>query len=842
MATLPASDTRRSPHVWRVPSGAGRTARLRRIAIVLLAVLLAAPTAGAQEPDAPRLLLSGIQTGGTRNTVTEGWSKIDFIVTNRTDSDRKVRVFAFYENRKDIQYGRELWVPAQAAITSWLPVGPAPAQTAELARELQLLLYDVTDGKEELILPPTKERVRGQGLTYRKREPDTALVIDVDDDAPVLGQLPVPESPGDEAYKLVRAFRSSRKLSSHVHVVRADTLPPWSRAIDGIDELVLASPRVTDDPAGMRALRHWVEQGGQLWVTLDRVEPTALVPLLGDALDFTVVGREGLTDFPIEDPGAIAGTADGPMQHHERPVEFVRVLLPPGETVHHTVNGWPAWFSRSVGRGKILFTTLGPRGWYQPGSAHEPSDALVIATETLRVRSTEPPPDLAFESLLTEEIGYAIVGRGTVLLIFGVFAAGVLALAMLGLWSRKRTWLGWAAPSAALLIAGAFLVLGEMARRAAPPTVAYAQVLNAVAGTDEIAVHGVLAVYRPDSGPVELGAAHGGFLDLDLSGTEGQTRRLIMTDLGAWHWENLALPAGVRFAPFEFTARSETPLDAVARFGPDGVQGTVAAKGIENLADGLVTGTAARDVAIVFGPGKGFSTTSADALPAGQFLAGTLLSDQQQQRQEIYRRMLKRSAAGASSSRPTLMAWSDPLAMPFRLPQEARLAGTALLSVPLRFARSEPGTRVTVPGAFVPVRRVLDTGKIARPVLESTQQADQHLRFQLPSAVRPLQIERARLVAKIDARARRVTVAGHADSAMVELHHEENPLGPIYVEIADARLLNLDDDGGLHVSLQISNVLREAAATDGPPKWTIEYLELEVRGTTQARDTKAVGR
>src|SRR5207244_13298474 len=35
----------------------------------------------------------------------------------------------------------------------------------------------------------------------------------------------------------------------------------------------------------------------------------------------------------------------------------------------------------------------------------------------------------------------------------------------------------------------------------------------------------------------------------------------------------LALPAGVRLAPFRYTAATGQPLTAVARFGPDGVEG-----------------------------------------------------------------------------------------------------------------------------------------------------------------------------------------------------------------------------------------------------------------------------
>ena len=54
----------------------------------------------------------------------------------------------------------------------------------------------------------------------------------------------LPESPDDEAFKLVEAYRTLRKLSDHVQFLDQGALPPWPKAFDGIDQLVLASARV----------------------------------------------------------------------------------------------------------------------------------------------------------------------------------------------------------------------------------------------------------------------------------------------------------------------------------------------------------------------------------------------------------------------------------------------------------------------------------------------------------------------------------------------------------------------------------------------------------------------
>jgi hypothetical protein len=620
-------------------------------------------------------------------------------------------------------------------------------------------------------------------------------------------------------------------------------------AFDGIDHLVLASNRLIGDPAGMRALRHWLEQGGQVWVMLDRVEPEAVTALLGEALDFDVVGRVSLTDFRIQETAPLPGAGIAPLQKHERPVGFARVLLPLNEPVSLTIDGWPVFFTRTVGRGKILFTTLGPRGWYRPRTARDPSspypnvpelgvanENLLLVTQML-VRPAARQPSGAFESLLTQDIGYAVVSRGTVILIFAVFVIAILGLSVVARRSRKPEFLGWVAPAIALGVAGAFALLGEIARRAAPPTVAVAQIIDAVSGTPEATVHGVLAVYRPDSGPVDMGAVQGGFFDLDVSGSEGQSRQFIMTDLDAWHWENLGLPAGVRFARFQFTARTAEPIRAVASFGPDGIEGTIVGETLTNLSDGLVTSPGNRNIAVRLGPEARFLAGSGDALATGKFVVGTLLNDQQQRRQEIYRRFLKRTAAESLSGPPVLMAWADPLEMPFHLVKDARMAGTALVAAPLQFERTPPDTRVTIPGPFVAVRRLLDN-KLARPVYESTQVAEQHLRFQLPASVLPLQVERARLALKVDGQARRIMVAGHADGAFVELERADDRLGPLQVNITEPRFLHVDADGCLHLRVTIDPLRGEkggAAQGDAALGWTMEYLELEVVGRTAAK-------
>ena len=817
------------------------------------------PPAPAQNRELPPLRLDDFELGGVRASVTESWGTFDVVLTNLSNVDRRGRVLASWVERPGArssapQYGRDVWIPAHSTIRTWMLVGPPTSQDSPRTRELRVLLYDLTDGGEKLLLPPDG-RIRTRNVLYRKRELSTAVLVNEEMLEPSQGGLlPAPEPAADEVLRFARVFRHASNLSEYVRRVNPGPLPPTAEAFDGIDHFVVASGRLARDPDGLRALRRWLERGGKVWVMLDRIEPGGLLPilgaLLGEAVDFTVVDRVSLDHFAVASVSAGEIPAGQPDQQHDRPVDFVRVLLPATEQVQHTVNGWPVWFSRQVGRGKLVFTTLGSRGWFLPRTPenwptwftwfkHDPT--LPVPTSALEVLATamQPPREEspfrteAFRPLVAGEIGYVVIGRGTVGLVFGIFLLALLALRFVLKRFRRPELLGWLAPAAALVVACVFVALGESSRKAAPPTVAVAQFVDAVPGTGEVAIHGLLAVYRPDSGPAEAAAERGGLFELDLKGVEGPTRRLILSDRGAWHWENMSLPAGVLWAPFRYAAPTGAPLTAVARFGSGGLEGKLEAGPFTaDLADAVLATPSGRNLALRLGRDGTFRAGPADILPGGQFLPGAVLSDVQQQRQGLYRKFLAKPGA-ALGGRNVLLAWSRPVDTHFRFMPGVRTVGTALLLVPLQLERIAPGARALIPGPFVTCQRIV-RGIPTRLTREGRAAVVLELRFQLPPAVLPFEVERARLTVRIDAPSRRVSVSGRADGKAVEISRVESPLDPIRADIAKGRLLVLDDGGGLRLTLTVSDLLgggrAEAGASQREQKWTIEYVELEVTG------------
>jgi hypothetical protein len=815
-------------------------------AAVLGALACGGSRAPGQDERGP-LRLEGLVPVAPRTSVTEAWGTLEFAVANWGDTPRQARVVAYYPARPDVQYARDLWVPAHARVASWLSVGPAPESAATKSRELAYQLIDRTGGADRAVRGAEPERRPTRALSYYRREPTTALYLaslgNWDEEPEPLDD---PESPEFESLRLVRCFRESRDLSERVSVARERHLPPAAEAFDGIDHFVLAGSRLAKDPPGQQALRRWVLNGGSLWVLLDRVDPEVVAPILGDGMQFRVVGRTGLTTTRLR--RAVAGEAAAEVREHDRPVELVQVALSGAETVWFEANGWPAAFAQPLGHGRVLFTTLGARGWYRPRTPRDPrpkfqsAPDLPMSTEALqalawRLHPDREAPELAVEELaplLRAEVGYQVVGRRAAWAVLGAFVVGVLAVVLWLRRSRLPELIGLGAPAAAALAAGAFVAAGVHSRQAVPPTAAAVALVAVSPGSGEEHWRGLFAVYRPDSGPVELSARRGGRVDLDASGLEGSARLRVETDLDAWHWEGLSFPAGVRAGPFRSSGR--TGVSAGARFGAAGLEGRLGAGGFRDPADALIQTRAGATFAARLNPDGSFRVGSGDALPPNQYLLGTVLTDRQQRRQELYRKLL---AGAPAPNEDRLLVWMETGELPFEVPGAARKVGQALCTIPLRYEAAGEGP-VTIPAGFTPFAAVIE-GRTYPPKLENPQPIRTRLRFQLPEWEQPFAVERATLTARVHSPGRKVSVYGLEGERPALLKEQFAPTDPVRVEIADAKFLRADGDGGLYLELAVSERLGPDGRED-PVKltepllmWRVEELGLEVVGRRTAK-------
>jgi len=820
---------------------------LRQVVLAFVLLIFGVISSDAQERSSRELRVQGFNPTGPRSSLTESAGTLQIIVSNPDVVDRHARVVVFYSATPDVQFARDVWVPAQSILTTWLPIGPAPPAEATTSRQIEMLLYDRTDGTDQLILPPGQERVRSRAVFYRKREPTTAVMLDWITD---LATDESQELHEDGVLTLTRLVRQVPNLSDYISHVPSGPLPPTAEAFDGIDVLVLAGNRLAADPPGRAAVRRWVQHGGTLWVMLDLVQPEVVAPILGDDAPLTVVDRLGLTTIqmyrPQEDP------RQAEVRDVERPVDLVRVIPSSIDNVIYLANDWPALFTRKLGRGKVIFTTLGDRGWWElansgSGSRPQPkgSPPLVgpvplppvidLAAEIHPLYQSSPLPADVLQPLLTEEIGYTIVNRTTAAVILCGFVLLLLGLGLIVRRSRRPELVGWLIPAVALLAVAGLIGLGERSRQTIPPTLGIAAVVDPVPSSQEAAVLGLFAIFTPSSGPVVLGSEHGAILELDAEGLSGQSRRRVQKDIDSWSWEGLSLPAGVRTGPFKATLKTGR-IAARARFGPNGIEGRLETGNFINPSDPLILPPTRelpnRDrpnrepLPIRLRPDGTFTAVSADALPPGNYIAGVVLDDRQQRRQAVYQQLLSGPLPHHLEDRNFLFAWAATNELPFPAPEGTRRLSHALLAIPVEFDRPEPGSRVTVPRGFLTVRRMFDEVRTMPVALSGTDTIDMRLRFQLPPSVVPMNLERAMIYARVQAPSRWLTLFGVADGKPVQLFEGSGTLDAIRVEITDPRILQPDDRGGIYLRVSLS----ESSDPTNQLKWLIESLSLEVTG------------
>jgi hypothetical protein len=811
-------------------------------AVALLTQLLsqAAPVL-AQDP-ATRPRLAGLAPAGGKQFLTNHDSVLGFRLTNPRATDLQARVLTFYQGETETQYGRDLWVPAHASIWSWFTLGP-PAAVPKIGQvELKSIVRELSAGDQKLVRSGQDPPLGSHLIPFEIRHQLTTLMLDSDiSDGSQTPTPPEKLEAAEHLRDLIHSMRHEVGMSPRINSVRERFLPPIAEAYEGIDQFVLASDRLVADVDGQRGLRAWLENGGHLWIPLDWVEQGTVTTLLGDLLNLQIVDRTSLTSVRFEMGPGNPYLIKPETREYEEPVPFVRVLAPQ-QQVYYTVEGWPAAFVTQVGKGRVLFTTLGARAWVRPRTKADPESryqdlptlpvGLVptdfLAQEVLMNvdRPLLTPND--FRPYVSSQISYEVVSRASVLIVFGLlFLVLIAAFLILG---KKQVLehMGWLAPVLAGAAALAFFWLGERARSAVPPTVAVAQAIVAEPETGQAQASGLMAIYQPGFDKSEvIGARAGGDFTVDTSGLEGRVHSRLQTDVKRWHWDHLELPSGVRLAPFRYTAPLDDTIGTTLLFGPVGLEGRVQTGSLGALEDVLITTPGRHALPVDVSADGSLHAAGGDSLETGHLLMSGLLTDQQRARQTLYEKLLASPQPQYLATRSLLLGWIQPLDMHFSLVAEARTTGMALVAVPLRFERTPPGTRVIVPSTFVESQRVGNDGRLAPTAHESGTRQSMKIRFQVPASVLPVTLESARLTFRLLAPLREVSVTAFKDGQGVLLSRLSNPIGNERIEISDPQLLQVDKAGCLYINIEVGDLRGEDRNV-----WRLEWASLEVRGRT----------
>jgi hypothetical protein len=826
--------------------------RLSFLAVLALGLLSAVDGSTCSAKPLDSSLPTSVNAGwpaGMGRYCPQRWGIVAVDSSNSTDHPQEILALLYFTNDPALQYARRSWVPPRAVRRSWMPIRfPAFAADVGMA-ELVSLRLDKSSGAEVAVRDSGGLMRPSIYLAVTHSKTITGVISNRADSRVLKKEV------ADVIVAMKESAHLPRRRASKLH---CDFLPPTAESLQSLAHLVIAGDQLASDAAGMSAVRQWLMEGGRLWIMLDQVDPATVELLLGDTFDCQVVDRVGLTRVELNrvDP-KLVGSAESPAEFEE-PVELVRVITA-NQNVLYSVNGWPAAFSRPVGSGYVLFTTLGPRGWIRTRTARDPrlinptypsdyiaSDALGKLGGRFFPRSQAPilAPE-RFSPALSRQIGYRIVERNWIVAILGMFC---LVLLLVGAWLRRGEQLEkmvWIGPALAAITAVFLIAIGTRSRHEVPSTVAMAQIAHIESGIEELRITGVTAIFNQNEYNREIGSKRGGVLLPDMTGLGGKTRRMTWTDLDAWHWENLSLPSGIRMATFRTKAESHQTIEARGSFGPTGFTGTIQAGPFTEVSDAIIAMPSHRNLAVNIDPDGGFSAGPDDVLAPGHFINRALLTDRQRHRAEMHRQSLDVGGPVSYPTRPMLLAWARPLDLGFVISEGAKQVGWALLPIPLKVDPVPADTEVVIPSTFVDFRQVagLDErissayGNYRREWMVQRRASRIWLRFQIPKEVLPLTIKRATLKLKINAPSWSAHICGVSDMREVPLQTLSGPVGAFQVPIHEPKALTLDDDGGLLLGIVVDQDKGgDLAAADGTRNrgapWNMESVQLEVSGVT----------
>ena len=829
-----------------------------RSLILVLAVLsvIACRDCFGEEPAAPVRSIErfNLSIGGTGLYRPGKWGVVKLSVRNPHDRDIELLATTHFVDNPTLQYGRRLWVPAQSRLVSWHPVRMPDLETPDQKLfELRSMVLSGPEGSETMAINEVGAMQFDQGLHVASNEPVTAIIMDF----PASPATDTAISPQD----LMFTARMDRGFKRNMTILGDQLAPAGEELLDAMDHLVIASDRITSDAAGVAAIRRWVAAGGRLWIMADKVSAGALQMLLGDEDQCVEVDRVDLTKIKFE-TGAWS-VSEIPFEREvEQPVRYVRMLTQ-GFDIDFLVDGWPAAFHKTYGRGRILVTTLGGDGWITPkavktsnllggeASDYVPGGPLSqLALDFLTPRaSTLIPPSLA-EEQVRQLIGYTIPSRSLVLGALSGFTGLVVAAAV---WLRRRgrlEFIGLLIPAFALVCSGILVAAGWSSRSAAPSTTAVIQAVQAVPGTADFRSAGLIGTFSKDSKLLPLSGEQGGWMMPDMAGLEGTTRRLIWTDLDKWHWQNFSMNPGMRTIAFQTAGHAAQPIVAVAEFHSDGIQGQVTIPAGLEPSDAILVVPRGRLGVEIASDGQ-FKANADSVLGPDQYLAASLLTDEQQRRNHLLAKML--SSDQIHETEPILLIWTRPweTGMPLtstnlmstNLTSTKGTVGSALVSIPLLWNRPKPETPIIVPAPFVTMREVTGPDGLVPTGLydhrkgkwgDRSGAASSWIGFSVPESLLPVEIKSATITFKVLGPIKRLEISTSTGASRRSLKVWEDPVGTLTYDITAPEALKLDAKGRLLLRIDAGATLEplkpSAGVKDPASYWQFEDVSLQLSG------------
>jgi hypothetical protein len=781
-------------------------------AVLFVAALLATAVRTSAQTDTLKLE-SANGVSGVRIYEPGRWGIVRGVIANHGDRDATPLLTINLSESPLTQFCSRVWVPAGARREVFTPFLPESADASPQTLNLESRLV-VQTADHETAAPPQSARA----ICTHGRFDSGILADDSDDDA----------------REFVGAFREAAGLKRTTLGLASADAPTIPDAYEALDTLFISRASLDLDPTRLNALRRWLERGGRVWIMLDQVSPESAALLLGEDWDVSIIDTVEATEFAINGPTTTT------TQRLDVGVPLLRICAPSFE-VTHWISGSPVAMHKSVGRGELVVTMLAARGWLDDNRS---------ATQALKdlqsfVAPTGSAPSLststmqAFRDHIRREIGYRVIERRLVILVFG---AGSLAVFAAGLWLSRRGRLEYAGAisvAAAVAAAAVLIAMGSANQSKTPSTVASAQLVQFDGRTARGEMLDRTSFYTSptDAGrAAEIRSNRGGAMHHERAGSASLVR-YIWDDPETSTIEGVDVRGG---AAATITTHGEVTLASTPRaiigFDASGLAGRLDLPDSGGASDALVA-TSTGCIAVHIDPAGRLTSTSTDLLDRGEFSTSALLTQLDISRQGVLRTLLVRPTF---PTEPSLLLWTDPLPSGIAYSGPAVNKGSALLVIPLTFERPPAGTEVSVPSplmSMLPFRQSIGKRAVSTVYNPDTREWLNDIRQPMlvvmrylpPRELFPMSIQQATITVEVRASGWDYQVVSVDGDRLRALGRASGVTGRTELVLSGDQSPPVEPDGSILIGIDVKPV-GDPTSSEG---WSVRRMALSVIGRTR---------
>lgn len=753
------------------------------------------------------------------------WGLVRSVVANDGDQPADALVLISLKDAPAVRYGNRVRVPARSrreVLTMLTPHGLPPGDRARGDRlhgsELDISLAAVVGDRE------------------RRAGAATGIISVRESD--VRSAVASPDSGDEGPIRMHGALRAAAGLSPATVPANPRTGPADPAAWGGLDVLVLARGEGWS-PAQVRAMRHWVHNGGRLWVMLDQTGPSLPSAILGEDWVVSMIDRVEHTELTLRGPGVEQSVA------FDYPIDMVRVAADAPAQTLLTAAGYPAALSWRCGRGRVLVTTLASAAWLDEQG--EAGRALAATADFLdpghepRRGGSMADAGAAIDAAATQVramVGHRVLGRGTVVAVLGVFLLVTLAA---GLWLHHQGRLEWAAPvgvAAGLVAAAVLITVGWRALARTPGVTAVASVLRHEPAAPTVDLSGLIGIYRqPGAGRLSRVSYHGPPPVVD-DALARSSPRLLGRGLGRWSIENVQLSPGevhtLRFAGVKEAQHQGQVVGELDAHG--GLRLRMTGGHAPRLQDTLLMTPAGHAPAA---PARqaAWLVDASQPMSEDQFIDAAVLSQRQMQRAAAYAQW----RGAAALDRAVLVGWTDQPAVAVDPIEGAETRAQTLAVYRVRFEPPPPGQRFRVPSVLLTMAPYRDReigigGTVYDPqagwIGSVTNAQTIGVAFELPESLRGMDVQQVELALDLHTPGRAYELLAVRDGRLAPLHSARDAAGLTRINFDADNLPTRRDDGSVLIVLRIGD---DASGNRTPQSWTITSMDVDLIGAMPAR-------